>query len=66
MYHMTDAQETALHDLITQFVAINMGDVNTTPLHQEDADYIGDLFYGMLMDNFVNIVPDINDADETL
>lgn len=54
MHGLTPEAQEHLKDLVSQFVATYMGDLNTSPLHEGDAEYIGDAFYGILMDEFVN------------
>ena len=54
MNHLSSEQEASLKTLVAQFVGTYMGDFDTVTLHADDADYIGDTFYGILMDEFVN------------
>ena len=53
MNHLSPDQEDALKQLVAQFVTTYMGDLNYYPLSEAEADYMGDTFFGMLMDGFV-------------
>lgn len=46
-------RDAALEKLVTQFVTTYTGDPNTKCLAEDDLDYIGDTFYGMLFDQFL-------------
>ena len=50
MTYLTPDQEDALKQLVAQFVSTYMGANNYYPLSEAEADYIGDTFFGMLMD----------------
>ena len=68
MTYLSPDQEDALKQLVAQFVTTYMGDLNYYPLSEAEADYIGDTFFGMLMDGFVypDGPPDEHDDIETL
>ena len=66
MTYLTPDQEDALKQLVAEFVTTYMGANNYYPLKEAEADYIGDTFFGMLMDTFVypDGPPDEHDAIE--